>query len=64
MLATLVLFENAPMPRVVIVKPLVELGMITTAFVPAYPVMVIAPLLVVKVNWASTTAGMNKSSKD
>jgi hypothetical protein len=30
-----------------------------SVFVPTYPVMVIAPLLVVKMNWACATGGSN-----
>jgi len=35
----------------------IVLGMVTAPPEPVYPVMVIAPLLFVKVNWACATAG-------
>jgi hypothetical protein len=38
-------------------------GIVTKPFEPVYPVIVIVPLLVVKVNWACTEAGSVKSSK-
>jgi hypothetical protein len=41
---------------------LVTLGIITALLVPVYLVMVIEPLLVVKVNWAFTTAGNASNS--
>jgi hypothetical protein len=43
-------------------NPLVEPRMGTAPPNPVYPVMVIAPLLVVKVNWACTVAGSANSS--
>src|SRR5437867_3619483 len=43
-------------------RPLIVLGMVTAPPEPVYPVMVIAPLLVVMVNWAFTTVGSVKSS--
>ena len=61
-LVRLVLLENEPSPIAVTARPLVVLGITTTPPGPVYPVMVIAPLLVVKVNWAWTTAGSIKSS--
>jgi hypothetical protein len=39
-------------------QPLVVSGIVISPSDPVYPVMVIAPLLVVKVNWACTTAGV------
>src|ERR1035441_8512248 len=44
-------------------RPLIVLGIITAPPGPVYPVMVIAPLLVVKVNWACTTAGSVTSDR-
>jgi hypothetical protein len=38
-------------------------GRVTAPPEPVYPVMVIAPLLVVKVNWARTAAGSAKSNR-
>jgi len=38
-------------------RPLVVLGMVTAPPEPVYPVIVTAPLLVVKVNWACNAAG-------
>src|ERR1039458_1391038 len=43
-------------------RPLIVLGMVTAPPGPVYPVMVIAPLFVVKVNSACTTAGSANSS--
>src|ERR1017187_7007741 len=43
-------------------SPLVVPGMVTHPPGPVYAVMVIAPLLVVKVNWACTTPGSANSS--
>ena len=37
-------------------RSLIVLGMVTDRGGPVYPVMVIVPLLVVKVNWACTVA--------
>ena len=64
-LVRLVQLENGEPPRLVPMlvtgKPLVESGMVTSPPGPVYRVMVIAPLLVVKVNWACTTAGRASS---
>jgi hypothetical protein len=49
--------RNASFPMVTTVRPLVVLGMITAPPEPVYDVMVIVPLLVVKVNWASAANG-------
>src|SRR3982751_302086 len=44
--------QNAPLPIVVTGSPLIVEGIVTSPPGPVYFVMVIAPLLVVKVNWA------------
>src|ERR1035441_11110970 len=51
-------------PMLVTGRPLVVLGMDRLSLVPVYPVMVITPLFVVKLNWACTAAGSTKSSND
>src|SRR5664280_633172 len=38
-------------------RPVIAAGMVTAPPEPVYPVIAIAPLLVVNVNWASTAAG-------
>jgi hypothetical protein len=43
-------------------NPLVELGITTTPLVPVYLVMVIVPLLLVKVNCASSVSGPKNAS--
>jgi len=55
---------NAEFPILLTGRPLVMLGMVTAPPGPVYPVMVIAPLLVVKLNWAFTTTGIARSSGD
>src|SRR5438128_537206 len=59
---TPVLWLNAPSPMLVTGSPFVALGMITGLLGPVYPVMVRAPLLVMKVNWECTVAGSNSQS--
>jgi hypothetical protein len=51
-----VLLKKAPLLMLVTGYPLVVLGMFNTVGFPVYPVIVIAPLLVVNVNCARTTA--------
>jgi len=63
-LVKLVLPKNALSPMLVTGKPFVVLGIMTFPPGPVYPVMVIAPLLVVKVNWAGATAGFIKSASE
>jgi hypothetical protein len=65
LMITLVKLEqlmNAESAMLVTGRPLVVLGMITAPPEPVYPVMVIAPLLVEKVNWACTAAGSINSN--
>src|ERR1035438_3379090 len=62
MLVRFVLPWNALIPTIVTGKPLVELGMVTAPPGPVYRVMVIAPLLVVNMNCACTTAGSTNSA--
>src|SRR5258708_748132 len=62
MLVTLVEKWNAKSSMRVIGRPFVRLGMVTAPPGPVYPVIVIMPLLVMKVNWAFTTAGRATSS--
>ena len=62
MLVRVVLELNAEFPMLVTGRPLVVLGMVTSPPGPVYPVMVIAPLLVTKVNWACTAGGRAHSS--
>jgi len=50
-------------PMLVTGEPLIVSGMVTAEFVPVYPVMVMVPLLVVKVNCPRTAAGSVNSSK-
>src|SRR6266550_4403346 len=59
---TPVLWLNAPSPMLVTGSPFVALGMITGLLGPVYPVMVRAPLLVMKVNWECTVAGSKSQS--
>src|ERR1017187_6884950 len=61
-LVRLVQLKNASPPMLVTGKPLVVSGMVTAPPGPVYPVMVIAPLLVVQVNWACATAGSANSN--
>src|ERR1035437_4725073 len=64
-LVTADLLWNAPVPIALTGRPLVSLGMRTPTSEPVYPVIVMAPVLVVKVNWACTTAGSaNSESND
>jgi len=56
-LVTVSLKKNAESPMLVTGRPLVEMGMVTAPPGPVYPVMVIAPLFVTKMNWACTTTG-------
>ena len=55
--------KNALSPMLVTGRPLMVSGIVTTPLEPVYLVMVMAPLLVVKVNCACTTAGSSKSSR-
>src|ERR1035437_9707130 len=50
-------WEKAKSPMLVTGKPFVHLGITTGPPGPVYPVMVIAPLLVVNVNCACSKAG-------
>src|ERR1035438_6632036 len=61
-LARLMQSEKAKLPMLVTDRPLMVVGMVTAPPGPVYPVMVIVPLLVVKVNWACTTTGSASSS--
>ena len=61
-LVMLDLFRNAESPMLVTVKLFVVLGMFKTVGFPVYPVMVIAPLFVVKVNCACVTTGNANSN--
>jgi len=64
-MVTLVRLEqerNAPSPTLATGRSLILSGMVTSPPGPVYPVMVMVPLLVVKVNWACATAGIVKSS--
>src|ERR1039458_9778147 len=54
--------SNAFGPMLVTGKPLVELGITTTRLVAIYAVMVMAPLFVVRMNWACTEAGSANSA--
>src|SRR5947208_3455847 len=54
--------ENAQSPMLVTGRELIALGMVTTPPGPVYPVTVIVPLLVTKMNWACTAAGSVNSS--
>src|ERR1017187_5728862 len=54
---------NALFPMLVTGRPLVVLGMSTAPPEPVYPLMVIVPLLVVRMNWPSTTTGSVNSNK-
>src|ERR1017187_4028933 len=55
-------YENADPAMLTIGKPLVIAGMTTMLFVPVYPVMGIAPLLVVNVDCACPTAGSSSTA--
>src|ERR1035437_2680066 len=61
-LVRLVHIQNAISPILVTGRPLVVLGMVTAPPGPVYLVMVIAPLLVVYLNWAGTAAGSVNSN--
>src|SRR5213080_418549 len=54
--------RNAEEPMLVTGIPFVALGMVIFPPDPVYPVMVRAPLLVAKVNWACIAAGNIKTS--
>ena len=62
--ARLVQVSKAWLPMLVTSRPLVVLGMITSLPRPVYAIIVIVPLLVVKLNWASTLVGNVRRSSN
>ena len=49
--------QKASNPMLMTGRPLIVSGMVTAPPGPVYLVMVIVPLVIMQLNWASTTAG-------